>query len=82
MGELARFFRGLLWQTAGLAPPCPDPDDRRAVEALAARLDPEAVLVLADRCLDADFQIQRKAYMPLILESLLHDLGTQINPRG
>ncbi len=82
MGELARFFRGLLWQTAGLVPPCPDPDDRRAIETLAAQLDPEAVLVLADRCLDADYQIQRKAYMPLILESLLHDLGKLINPRG
>ncbi|MBV8676245.1 MAG: DNA polymerase III subunit delta' [Planctomycetaceae bacterium] len=82
VGELARFFRGLLWQTAGMAPPCPDPDDLRASEALAARLDPEAVLVLADRCLDADYQIQRKAYMPLILDSLLHDLGTLINPRG
>ena len=39
-GELARFFRGLLWQTAGLAPPYPDPDDRREMEALATRLDP------------------------------------------
>ena len=29
IGELARFFRGVLWQTAGLAPPCPDPADRR-----------------------------------------------------
>lgn len=82
VGELARFFRGILWQTAGLAPPCPDPDDRRAVVSLAERLDPEAVLVLADRCLEAHYQIQRKAYMPLILEALLHDLGALINGRS
>jgi DNA polymerase III subunit delta' len=81
MGELARFFRGILWQTAGLDPPTPDPDDRRAVAALAERLDPEDVFVLTDRCLEADYHIQRKAYMPLILESLMHDLGTLINPR-
>ena len=79
IGELARFFRGVLWQTAGLAPPCPDPADRRAASALAGRLEPEDVFVLADRCLEADYHIQRRLYMPLILESLTHDLGKLIN---
>ena len=81
MGELARFFRGLLWQTAGLAPPSPDPDDRRVIADLAERLDPEDVLVLADRALEAAYHIERKAYMPLVLESLTHDLGAIINVR-
>jgi len=82
IGELARFFRGVLWQTAGEAPPCPDPDDRRAVVALAERLEPEDVFVLADRCIEADYHVQRRLYMPLILESLTHDLGKLINSRG
>jgi len=82
VGELARFFRGVLWQTAGLEPPAPDPADRRAVEALAARVDPEDVLVLADRCLEADYHVGRKAYMPLILDALMHDLAKLINPRA
>jgi DNA polymerase-3 subunit delta' len=82
VGELARFFRGILWQTAGLEPPCPDPSDARAVAALAARLDPEAVLVAADRCLEADYHIHRKVYVPMILDSLLHDLGALVNPRA
>ena len=82
IGELARFFRGVLWQTAGLAPPCPDPADRRAADALAARLEPEDVLVLADRCIEADYHLARRLYMPLILESLMHDLGKVVNPRG
>ena len=30
VGELARLFRGVLWQTAGAEPPCPDPADRQA----------------------------------------------------
>ena len=54
VGELARFFRSVLWQTAGLEPPSPDPADRRAAATLAARLDPEDVFVLADRCLEAE----------------------------
>jgi DNA polymerase-3 subunit delta' len=82
VGELARFFRGLLWQTAGVAAPSPDSDDRRAIAALANRLEPDDVFLLADRCLEADYQIQRKAYMPLILDALTHDLGNVINPRA
>ena len=82
IGELARFFRSVLWQTALLAPPCPDPDDRRAAIALAERLEPEDVFVLADRCIQADYHIHRRLYMPLILESLAHDLGKTINRRG
>lgn len=82
VGELVRFFRAILWQTAGLAPPCPDPGDRRAVEALAARLDPEAVLVLADRCLQAEYHIRRRANLAMVLDALLHDVGTLVNPRS
>lgn len=77
--ELARFFRGVLWQTAGLEPPSPDPEDRRAAASLASRLEPEDVFLLAERCLDADYQLQRQAYMPPLLESLAHDLGAVIN---
>lgn len=82
VGELVRFFRAILWQTAGLAPPCPDPGDRRAVETLAARIDPEEVLVLADRCLEAEYHIRRKANLSLVLDALMHDLGVLANPRG
>ena len=82
VGELSRFFRGVLWQTAGLEPPCPDTADRRAAEALAARLEPEDVLVLADRCLEADYHIQRRLAVNLILESLAHDLGKLLNVQG
>ena len=49
IGELARFFRGVLWGTAGLTAPCPDLADRHAAHALADRFEPEGVLLLADR---------------------------------
>ncbi len=82
IGELARLFRGVLWQTSGLEPPCPDAADRNAVQALAGRLEPEDVFVLADRCLTADYHLDRNLYLPTVLESLFHDLGRVINPRA
>jgi DNA polymerase-3 subunit delta' len=75
VGELARFFRSVLWQTAGAEPPSPDPADRRAVAALAQRLEPDEVFALADRCMLADYQLQRRAYLPLVLLSLMNDVG-------
>ena len=45
------------------------------------RLEPEDVFVLADRCLEATYHLQRNLYMPLVLESLCHDLGRLIGPR-
>lgn len=77
-GELARFFRGVLWQTAGLAPPCPDEADRQAAAALAGRLEPEAVFCLADRCLDAEYHLHRQVYLPILLDSFTSDLGRLI----
>jgi DNA polymerase-3 subunit delta' len=81
IGELARLFRGTMWQTAGLAPPTLEPADRMAIGRLAERLEPEDVLVLADRCLEADIHIQRKAHVPLALDALAHDLGALVNRR-
>jgi len=40
------------------------------------------VLVLADRCLEADYHIRRRLAMNLILEALAHDLGKVLNARG
>ncbi len=80
MGELARLFRAVLWQTAGLEAPCPDPADRRAAQVLGNRLEPEDVFVLADRCLEATYHLQRNLYMITVLESLFHDLAQSVNP--
>ena len=82
IGELARFFRGVLWQTAGVAPPCPDADDRQAV-ASTGRIasSPRMCSSLADRCIEADYYLARRVYLPLILSSLMHDLGKVVNPK-
>lgn len=58
-----------------------DRGDRRGVESLASRLDPEVVLVLADRCIEADYHARRKVNLTLTFDSLRQDLGALINPR-
>jgi len=80
VGELVRLFRGTCWQAAGLQPPSPDPHDRKAIAALASRIDTEAILTLTDRCLEADYHVRRKLAMNLILDSLTHDLGKLTAP--
>jgi len=79
VGELLRLFRQAMHLAAGLDPSGPDPLDRKAAATLAARLDPDAVLALADRCLEADYHVRRKLYMPLILDNLAHDIGKYVN---
>jgi DNA polymerase-3 subunit delta' len=81
-GELLRLFRSAFRVGAGLDATTADPDDARAAAALADRLDPEVVLSLADRCLEAEYHVRRNLYMPLILDDLMFDLGRGINPRG
>ena len=81
-GELVRLFRATFRQGAGLETPSPDPDDRRAANALAGRVDLEAVLALAERCMEADYHVRRNLYMALILDDLAHDIGKLVNPRG
>ena len=65
-----------------MAPPCPDAADRAAAAAWPSGSSPRTSSSLADRCLEADYPIQRRLYMPLILESLMHDLGKLINARA
>lgn len=79
VGELARFFRGALETGLGLDPACPDPDDAPALNALAQQLAPEELILLIDRCLLAEYQIERRLYLPLIVESFVHDLGGVLN---
>ncbi len=82
IGELARFLRAVLWQTAGVESPSTDPEDLAAIQALARRLEPEDVFVMADRCLSADYQVRRNANRALVFESLAHDFGRILASRS
>ncbi len=80
VGELLRLVRLAMHRAVGIDPEGADPLDRKAAATLAGRLDPDALLALADRCLDADYHVRRKLYMPLILDGLAHDIGQHVNP--
>ena len=81
IGELVRLFRGAFWEAIGLIPPSPDAHDRKAISALANRVETEAILALTDRCLEADYHVRRKLALNLTLDSLAHDLGKLTSPR-
>ena len=68
---------------AGRRPRTPHhrPRGGRAVANLAGRIGPEAILGLADRCLEADYHVRRNLYLPLVLDDLAHDLGALINSK-
>ena len=81
VGELIRLFRGTLRQASGLPSKGNETADARTISSLAARLHPEAVVGLAERCIEADYHLRRNLYMPLILDDLAYDLGQIANPR-
>ena len=81
-GELVRLFRTTFRLGAGVEPTTPDPDDRRAASTLADRLEPEATLALAERCLEAEYHVRRNLNMSLILDDLAFDLEKLVNRRN
>jgi DNA polymerase III subunit delta' len=62
----------------GGSPRRTDGADERAVRDIAARLTPEQLLGLLDRCLDADEQIERRVQLILVLEALLDSLAQRL----
>jgi DNA polymerase-3 subunit delta' len=61
--------------SAGGLPDAVEPGDRAAVQAVAQRLGTERLLKLIDRCLAADFQIDRKVQLVLVVEALADSLN-------
>jgi hypothetical protein len=55
--------------------PATEADDSAAARELATRADPDRLLTLLDRCLEADWQIDRRAQLVLIVEALLDVLS-------
>ena len=81
-GELIRLFRAASRIAGGLDTIHADPHDETAAHALADRIELESLLALAERCMEAEYQIRRNVYMPLVLEALTCDLARRINPRN
>jgi DNA polymerase-3 subunit delta' len=72
---LIEFLDDALCLTQGGLPRLTEPDDLRALQQLANRVDADRLLQALDRCLEADFQIDRRVHLVLVLEALLDALG-------
>jgi DNA polymerase-3 subunit delta' len=62
----------------GAAPLLAEPEDLGLLEGLAKRVDPDKLLDLLERCLEAGVQIDRRAQLVLVLEGLMDALGQQM----
>jgi DNA polymerase-3 subunit delta' len=72
---LVEFLRDAVSVRVGGKPRLDDPEDVRVVRALAGRVEPERLLELLERSLEADMQIDRRVQLVLILEALVDALG-------
>ena len=55
------------------------PQSSVAAQILAHRLEPEDVLIAADRCIEADYYLSLRVYSPMMLSSLVHSLRKVLN---
>jgi DNA polymerase-3 subunit delta' len=70
------FLEDALALSLGGTPRLAEPDDERLLRDLAARLPPERLVAVLERCLEADGHIERYAQLVLIVEGLVDALGT------
>jgi DNA polymerase-3 subunit delta' len=75
---LVEFLTNALAFSVGGTPELAEPEDQRALEALVQRADPDRLLDLLERCLEADAQIDRRVQLSLLLEALLDALGQRL----
>jgi DNA polymerase-3 subunit delta' len=66
--------RALAW-SVGSGPNGDDPSELAILEGLANRLGPDRLVELVQRCLDADYQIDRRVQLTLVLEALCDALA-------
>ena len=75
VGLLLGFLQDALRFSAGITAPDADAGEQKALSILTQRLDPERLLALMDRCLDGEFQLDRRVQLVLVLEALTDSLG-------
>jgi hypothetical protein len=75
---LIEFLRDALAVEMGHGPRLDDSEDLRALEEMRNRTDPDRLLRLLERCLEADYQLERRVQLVLVLEALLDSVGTTV----
>jgi DNA polymerase-3 subunit delta' len=72
---LIAFFKDALAVRLGGPPKLAEPEELQRLQGLTARLSPEQLVAVLERCLDADQQIDRYVQLVLIVEALMDALG-------
>jgi DNA polymerase III subunit delta' len=76
---LIEFFEEALVLGSGATPRMVEAEDLPALEALVQRTNPEVLLQLLDRCLEASVHIDRRVQLVLVLESLVDAVASKLN---
>jgi DNA polymerase III subunit delta' len=82
LGFLIEFFEEALILNAGGAPRVVEQEDLPAMEKLSGRTNPQSLLQLLDRSLEANMQIERRVPLVLVLESLADALANKLNQKA
>jgi DNA polymerase III subunit delta' len=75
---LIEFFDDVLAVRLGANPRLSEPEEMENLRVLAQRVDPEKLLRILERCLEADVQIDRYIQLVLVLEALVDALGATL----
>lgn len=78
---LIEFFDDTLAVCLGAAPRLGDPEEMATLRKLAERVDPEKLLEILERCLEADAQTDRYIQLVLVLEGLMDALGVALTAK-
>jgi DNA polymerase-3 subunit delta' len=72
---LIEFIRSAVLFHQGQDPDLADGQEVQALRRLSDRAGPEQWLELLERCLEADYQIDRRLQLVLVLEAVIDALG-------
>ncbi len=81
LGFLVELFRAAILLQHGQTPDAhdlADPADAKCAARLAERVNADRLMELLERCLEADYQVDRRLQLALILEALLDNLGERL----
>lgn len=81
VGLLVAFLQDVLHHRLGLPVAAADEAEKKALEVVANRLEPEPLMALIERCLEAAAQIDRYVQLVLVLEALTDALGQRLSVR-
>ena len=79
---LIEFLNDALALSLGKSPKLADPEDLPLLQQLSQRLGSDRLLGLLDRCLEAEFHLDRYVQLVLVLEGLLDALGQELVRSG